>query len=225
MNPVLSPPVQSDHTVTQVVGSSEGNTSDQPISYTNDYNLLVDEACTYIMNKQLPAVERFLLVLLLRNGLRVSEICNGGNIKLQDKYKALVYCSKNNVWRTCTTAEASELLSDNSVIMDLPIWKRNRQYYYRQLKGLLPNVETSRTGNEAVTHAARNIVAQQVMEATGSMQATKSAIGNTSDRATEKYISKSQRRTLQKGGIKDNISGNVSGINATKSGVLRRRKL
>jgi len=192
--------------------------------YITIQNEALEQACTYIMQSSLPCVERFLLVLLLRNGLRVSEICNPSNIKVHSKYNVWVFCTKNKTWRQVNAAEAADLLDDEQVIMDLMIWKRNRQYYYRHLKGLLVGVETSRTGNEAVTHAARNIQAQQAFNATGSMQATRTSIGNASDRATEKYITQGQRMAKQTSGVFDPVSGTTANLNMTRKGVVRHRK-
>jgi len=183
----------------------------------------VADSCLWIMKSRLPDIEKFLIILLLRNGLRVSEICNTSNIRIIDKYKVYVWCTKNNTWRQCVTGEASELLGTGQVEADLTLWKRNRQYYYRVLKGLLPQVESMRVHNEPVTHAARNIVAQQVCDATESMQATRISIGNSSNRATARYINREQRKAYQKDGLKGNISGTVSSINATVRGVLRRK--
>ena len=160
----------------------------------------------------------------MRNGLRVSDICNTSNIRIIDKYHVYVYSTKNGVWRQVQTAEATDLLDDDTVTSDLKFWKRNRQYYYRIMKGLLVNVETSRTGNQAVTHAARNIQAQTAFLATGDIEAAKASIGNKSESATKRYMNKMQRLALQIKGADNPLSGSVSSINNTRKGVLRRKR-
>jgi len=184
----------------------------------------LEQACTYIMRSQRPDVEKVLIIILLRNGLRISEICNPSLIKVISPFQVIIYATKNNTWRSCTTGEASNLLREDRVLKDLKIWKRNRQYYYRALKGVLPHVESSRTKNNPVTHAARNIQAQQVYEATNSIEATKVSIGNRSSSATERYITGNQRKALQKQGIKGSISGSVDNIVSSVKNIIRIRK-
>jgi len=222
MKSVLKPPVLIGGTVTEVVTSDCNIQLEYVLGNSHNYTGLLDDACKWVRNSHLPYVEQFLIILLLRNGLRVCEICNPENIRIHDKYHVYVYSTKNKVWRQVQTAEAADLLDDDTVTADLPIWKRNRQYYYRAMKGLLVGVETSRTGNQAVTHAARNIQAQTALQATGSMEATKASIGNKSDKATERYINRKQRQALQTRGADNPISGSVSSVNSTKKGVIRR---
>ena len=188
------------------------------------YTFQVQQACEWLLKSSLPDVEKFLIILLLRNGLRVSEICNAAAIRVIDKYSVYVWCTKNATWRKCLTAEASELLAKPSVQSDLKIWNRNRQYYYRAMKGLIVGVETSRTENEAVTHAARNIAAQQAYQATESMQAVRASIGNATDNASARYINRRQRRALQTGGAISPISGTTSPVTSTSKGVIRKRR-
>ena len=187
-------------------------------------SMLVNQACEWFLNSDLPAVEKFLLILLLRNGLRVSEICRASDVRLQGKYSAFIYSTKNNVWRRCVTAEAADLLDDGTVEMDLKFWNRSRQYYYRKLKGLLPDIETTRTGNVAVTHAARYVSAQEALQVTSSIEAAALSIGDKSVNATSHYINRRQRKALQTSGILDPISGTTSSINMTKRGVVRRKR-
>ena len=191
---------------------------------STNYQSQLDNAVNWIMNGNLPRQEKLLIVLLLRNGLRVSEICNPSNIKFTDKWNALIYCEKNKVWRTITTAEANEIASDSVLTANLQYWKRNRQYYYRQLKGLLVDVESRRITNNPVTHAARNIKAQQSFDATESAMATATSIGNKSKKATERYIPRRRSRAFLESGIKGNVSGTVAGENSTRTGVLRQSK-
>ena len=222
--PVSSPVVQFGQTVTQVVKPKPASKQDMYVDNINSNKSVLNDACTYIMQSDFPDVEKFLLILLLRNGLRVSEICNPNHIRVADKWTVFVWCTKNKSWRKCITAEAAHLAEDTKVIMDLSIWKRNRQHYYRKLKGLLAGIETSRIENTAVTHAARNIQAQEAFEITGSMEATNASIGNKSNNATRRYMNKSQRMAVQTGGIEDPISGTTSNLNMTKTGIIRRKR-
>jgi len=224
VKPVLSPSVQNGQSVTQMNHSKlHANVELYQVDAITAAEL-ISQACSFIMASNLPRVEKFLLVILLRNGLRVSEICNTGNIRVLNPYQVLVYCTKNKVWRHCTTGESCVLFNDSQLQDDLQIWKRNRQYYYRCLKGLLPGVETSRIMNQAVTHAARNLQAQQTFEATGSTQATRASIGNTSDHATKRYIKREHRKVYQQGGVIASMSGSTGSVTVSKNKVIRARK-
>ena len=126
----------------------------------SDYNQQLDQAIEWIVKGSLPPQEKILIILLLRNGLRVSEIADPSGIRKIDKFSVSVYCTKSKTYRTCMLAEAAEIEFRYQVLANISAWKRNRFYYYRTMKGLLVGVETNRTANTAVTHAARNIRAQ-----------------------------------------------------------------
>jgi hypothetical protein len=184
----------------------------------------LNDAVQWILNKDLPNQEKVLIVLLLRNGLRVSEICNPANIKKIDDWTVSVYCNKTKVYRTCTLAEASEIEKKYQVLADIAMWKRNRYYYYRMLKGLITDVETNREGNKAVTHAARNIRAQMTMAATGEIEAAAASIGHKSTKSTESYIKTKRRGAEALRGVKGEASGSIKGIQLTRTGVLRKSR-
>ena len=187
---------------------------------------LLDDAVQWIYDSYLPPQERLLIILLLRNGLRVSEIANPAGIRKIDDWSVSVFCYKTKIWRICQLAEAAYIEKEYKVLENIGMWKRNRFYYYRKLKGLLPNIETSRTGNQAVTHAARNIRAQQTYEATGEMDAAKTALGHKSVKSTETYVKQRRRGAKVLKGVEGDASGTINDIQLTRNGVLRsaRRK-
>ena len=222
--PVSSPSAQSTQTVTQPLELFIGS---QPAQYQvidNGQSQQIDNAVQWIINGNLPYQERILLILLLRNGLRVSEITNPGNIRIIDKWSASVYCPKNKTYRICHTAEAAQIIEQYSAAEQLQYWNRNRFYYYRILKNLLPNVDSQRTGNKAVTHAARNIRAQMTFEATNSAIATTAAVGNKTIGATSHYVKRPQKRAFIEQGIQATTSGTIGNINATRTGVVRKKR-
>lgn len=166
-------------------------------------------------------VEKFLIVCLLRNGLRVSEICNVQNWQLIDKWSSAIESQKNGVKRIVNHYEASEYVGPYVNQLAIQTHNRNRFYYYRQLKGLLPDYSTTRHTHKAVTHSARYIKAQTVFDATGDMDATKHAIGNKTTKATSHYLTDKQRRLVIKQGIQSTPSGQTAMISVSKRGVIR----
>ena len=190
----------------------------------DEYTRQIDESVKWIFNGSLPPQEKLLIILLLRNGLRVSEIAEPAGIRKIDDWSVSVYCSKNKTYRTCMLAEASLIEQQYGVLNDIAAWRRSRFYYYRIMKGLLVGIETNRTGNTAVTHAARNVRAQQTFEATGSVEAAQAALGHKSPKSTQSYLKPARRGAKVLKGIEDTASGTISSIQLTRSGVLRNKR-
>lgn len=181
----------------------------------------IDQAIEWIIQMNLPNQEKVLLILLLRNGLRVSEIVDPSNIKKIDNWSVSVYCPKNKVYRTCMLAEASQIEQQYQVLESIANWKRNRWYYYRIMRGLLIDVETQRTGNTAVTHAARNIRAQETYDATNSVEAAQASLGHKSPKSTQSYLKPKRRGAKVLKGVEGELSGTVTGIQLTRTGIMR----
>ena len=53
----------------------------------------IESAIKKIKNAEIPIVEKFLCALLLRNGLRIGEICNTEKIQLIDRQENLYVVS------------------------------------------------------------------------------------------------------------------------------------
>ena len=189
----------------------------------NDADKL-NEAVQWIMKSNLPPQERVLIIILLRNGLRVSEIANPSGIRKIDDWSVSVFCNKTKTYRTCMLAEAETIEREYQVLSDISLWQRNRFYYYRVLKGLLPDVDTQRTGNTAVTHAARNIRAQQTFEATQSIEAAQASLGHKSAKSTQSYLKPRQRGARVLKGVDNNVTGTIDSMNVTRTGVLRNKR-
>ena len=189
-----------------------------------DSNDQITQAVQWIIKSNYPPQEKLLIILLLRNGLRVSEIADPGGIKKIDNWSVSVYCRKTKTYRTCMLAEAEEIERKYQVLSDISSWKRNRFYYYRIMKGLLVDVDTNRKYNTAVTHAARNIRAQQTFEVTKSVEAAQASLGHKSPKSTQSYLTPQRRgaRVLQ--GIDNNVSGTIDNIQLTRTGVMRRKR-
>ena len=181
----------------------------------------IDQAVQIVMDRAGNPVEKFLIICLLRNGLRVSEICNVKDWQLIDKWTSAIQSQKNGVKRIVNHYEASEYVGPCVNQLAIQTLNRNRFYYYRQLKGLLPDYSTTRHTHKAVTHSARYIKAQTVFDATGDMDATKHAIGNKTTKATSHYLTDKQRRLVIKQGIQSIPSGETAMISVSKHGVLR----
>lgn len=188
---------------------------------TLDKNKDIDTAVQTVMQKLGNPTEKFLIICLLRNGLRVSDICNLQNWRIIDKFSSIIESQKNKVKRVVYHYEGAEFVGNYVNQNTLSTFIRNRFYYYRQLRGLLPDYSTTRHTHKAVTHSARYIKAQTVFDATGDIETTKQAIGNRTSKATSHYLTDEQRNATIKRGILSNPKGDLSPIIVTKSGVIK----
>lgn len=189
-----------------------------------DFNKVLSDAVNWVQTSSLPTVEKFLLICLIRNGLRISDICNLDNWKIINEFESFIISQKNNEPRTIAHNEAHSYALSLKNANALQYHNRNRFYYYRLIKNLLPDFSESRKMNHAATHAARYIRAQQVYSETNDINLTKKAIGNRSAAATEHYLTASQRVLRNKKGILASPSGSSELLTITKNGVIRIRK-
>lgn len=197
------------------------NEPDQMPKNMQNQNKDIAQAVQIVMSREGNPVEKFLIICLLRNGLRVSEICNVQNWQLIDKWTSAIESQKNGVKRIVNHYEAAGYVGPYVNQLAIQTLNRNRFYYYRQLKGLLPDYSTTRHKHRAVTHSARYIKAQTVFNATGDIDATKHAIGNKTTKATSRYLTDEQRRLVIKHGIQSTPNGQTKMISISKRGVLR----
>ena len=91
MKAVSSPTVHIGQSVTEIDTSICAENLEMVSVSSTQYTEMLNDACHWIRNSHLPYVEQFLIILLLRNGLRVSDICNPSNIRIIDKYHVYVY--------------------------------------------------------------------------------------------------------------------------------------
>lgn len=187
-------------------------------------NIDIKCAVEVILRRPLPNVDKYLLICLLRNGLRVSDICSCSNWRIIDKWSSRIISPKNNQARIINHCEGAIYAEELIISEALKYHSQNRFYYYRVLKGLLPDYSSTRRSHRAVTHAARYIKAQEVFETSGDLALTAESIGNRTKRATEHYLSEGQRRLVIKKGVISTPSGSTEILTVSKNGVIRFRK-
>lgn len=184
----------------------------------------IECAVKVILERSLPNVDKFLLICLLRNGLRVSDICVPWNWHIIDKWSSRLISPKNGQTRIVNHCEGAIFAEDLMTAKALTYHQQNRYYYYRILKGLLPDYSSTRRSHRAVTHAARYIRAQEIFETSGDLALTAESIGNRTKRATAHYLSEEQKRLIIKKGVISTPSGSTEILTISKNGVIRLRK-
>ena len=163
------------------------------LSQVDKINDTIVNQCVDCINRtDIPWVEKFLLIMLLRNGLRVSEIANPGSFELIDKDRFRLYAYKQKRHKICHLYEYSNIKWNRARVDTVRYWVRSRQHYYRIISRWLPYIDTQRTGNQAVTHAGRYLLAQRTYEATRSIDAVKKAIGVVEKDSALHYLSPAQ---------------------------------
>jgi hypothetical protein len=74
--------------------------------------------------------------------------------------------------------------------------------------------------NNAVTHAARYLIAEQTMRATNDVREVAKVLGHKSIKSTEHYIKPQPRGYEIKQGVESKPVGSVNGLVITKRGVI-----
>lgn len=173
-----------------------------------------------ILNSKLPNIEQMLICCLLRNGLRISEIADTSKITIVSNCKLSIYEYKTGQSRIVPVFEHQKLLSDLLTMSNRIYWSRNRFYYYRIFKQMGIAFQSENNIKQSVTHAARHIVAEEIMNATNDIQQVQKALGHKSVNSTSHYISNDKKRAKQKKGIIETPTGELPPIKVNKKGVI-----
>jgi Phage integrase family. len=177
-----------------------------------------------IINSTLPTIEKFLITVLLRNGLRVSEIANPSKILIIDEYRLKIWQWKTKSYREAITAEAHIYTKEIAKSGQLIYWIRHRNYHYRLFKQFGIEFESNRTKNKAITHGARNYLANKIYEETKDFKEVANVLGQKSAKSAEKYV---LHRKVEKWRAKDilqSVTGTRSNIRINVKGVVFIRK-
>ena len=154
----------------------------------------IEQLTQLVKNMDIPWPEKFLLCLLFRNGLRVSEICDPSTMLWLGDGTIAVWSPKQKKYKICPMGEYKQDAWTDSSMMTVQYWRRSRQYYWRLLQSIMPHILSQRIYNQPVTHAPRNIIAQETYEFTGNIEAVMQAIGVVDYRSACRYLTPQQLR-------------------------------
>lgn len=152
----------------------------------------IQYAIDAVINGATPWPEKFLIILLLQNGLRVSEIADPERLVFLENQKIGVYSYKQSVYKIYNVPEILSHYNTDFHRDVIRSWKRSRQHYYRYLNNLIEFVQSSRKKNNAVTHAARNLLAQSVYARNFDINDVMRHLGIVSKSSAILYLTKEQ---------------------------------
>ena len=176
-----------------------------------------------IKKNDLPLIEKFLISLLVRNGLRISEITHTQNIKLIDNHSVSIWQPKTKSFRTAQIVDYQEHVNVLFAEMQLKEWNRNRQYYYRLFDKIGISQLLDNHKNRSVTHLPRHIRANDVYNATSSMELVSKELGHKSLRSAQHYVKQPSQRTALQRGVLNPATGVMLNVRVTRTNVIYMR--
>jgi len=157
----------------------------------------IETSIANVRNANIPDIEKLLICCLIRNGLRVSEICDTSLITLINNTQLAIYQPKTRETRIVHIHEYNSIITAHINARQPIRWNRNRFYYYRLFKRYGWYEYNPNAKHQKVTHAPRHQLVNQLFEATKQINAVKNAIGHKSKSSTEHYLTKTNKQRLK----------------------------
>lgn len=177
-----------------------------------------------LKSANIPAIEKWLICLLVRNGLRISEITHCQNIKLIDNHTVSVWQPKVKEKRICQVIDYLEIMPHIFTGNNLTDWNRNRWYYYRLFDRLGISEQLVGHQNRSVTHLPRHQRANEVYNNTLDISLAAKSLGHRGLKSIKYYVKEPKNQVLNNKGILKNPEGAIEGLVITKGGIIYIRK-
>ena len=100
--------------------------------------------------------------------------------------------------------------------LHLDIGTYNKNYFYRLYKNYNIQFDNGISRNKSVTHSFRKELANDLYNATGTIEAAQSALGHRSSKSTEYYLTKNELRAKQNQGINSTLSGRINNLTVSQ---------
>ena len=141
-----------------------------------------------LSNQRIPQVERVMIELIYRNGLRVSELLRikGTDIMLNGSF--IIRASKFSSNRIGFVINNSEYLQSFRSFPGYIFADYNRHFVYYLFKRRGISAQIIGNQNKAVTHVLRHQAIENLQRATNDSAVTAQAIGHRSKKSTEHYL-------------------------------------
>lgn len=141
-----------------------------------------------LSNQRIPQVERVMIELIYRNGLRVSELLRikGTDIMLNGSF--IIRASKFSSNRIGFVINNSEYLQSFRSFPGYIFADYNRHFVYYLFKRHGISAQIIGNQNKAVTHVLRHQAIENLQRATNDSAVTAQAIGHRSKKSTEHYL-------------------------------------
>lgn len=135
-----------------------------------------------------------LIVLMLENGLRVSEVCSINYSKIDKLGRIYIDSKKGSNSRIVTSSEFSAYFKKVAGIDYVVGNVYDRFFFYRLFKKLGIIFETGKGMNNAVTHTPRILTLKSLNEDNIATSEIARFIGHKNEKNTKKYINKKSKK-------------------------------
>ena len=141
-----------------------------------------------LSNQRIPQVERVMIELIYRNGLRVSELLRikGTDIMLNGSF--IIRASKFSSNRIGFVINSADYLQNFRSFPGYIFADYNRHFVYYLFKRHGISAQIIGNQNKAVTHVLRHQAIENLQRATNDSAVTAQAIGHRSKKSTEHYL-------------------------------------
>ena len=141
-----------------------------------------------LTNKYIPQVERVMIELIYRNGLRVSELLRIKGTDIMSNGSFIIRASKFSSNRIGFVINNADYLQNFRSFPGYVFSDYNRHFVYYLFKRLGIGAQIIGNRNKAVTHVLRHQAIENLQRATEDSAATAQAIGHRSKKSTEHYL-------------------------------------
>ena len=141
-----------------------------------------------LSNKYIPQVERVMIELIYRNGLRVSELLRIKGTDIMSNGSFIIRASKFSSNRIGFVIDNADYLQNFRSFPGYVFGDYNRHFVYYLFKRRGISSQIIGNQNKAVTHVLRHQAIENLQRATKDSAATAQAIGHRSKRSTEHYL-------------------------------------
>ena len=173
-----------------------------------------------IKKSTIPDIEKYLICILIRNGLRISEITHCQNIKLIGNQLLSVWQKKTKTIRTANVVDFQQLTKYLFINGNLTVWNRDRYYYYRVFKRLGISELLIGRQHKSVTHLPRHKIATEIYNETNSIELVTAQLGHKSTRSASHYLPPKPQPTVNQRGILSTNTGTANNLRISIKGII-----
>jgi len=171
----------------------------------------------------LSLVNQALMLLMLENGLRISEISSGCKLQVLNNGQVSVYQSKTKSWRLAFLSNELlfNVLKKNGGVQQYELL--NYKYWYRLFKKLGISHLVAGNVNASVTHAPRHLYASSLSGLTADDELVTRGLGHKSASAKKSYVGRKSNSNVSRRTLGYMPDTETVPFVTTKKGIIRSR--
>ena len=141
------------------------------------------------------------------SGARISDLLRIRRSDITSSLYVSIRQCKGSLPLTVRLSDDVQFWREYRAGLHLDIGLYNKNYFYRLYKRYNIQFDNGLLRNKSVTHSFRKELANDLFNATGSIESAQSALGHRSTRSTEYYLSRDNLKSVQNQGISSTLSG------------------